>query len=218
MAARHLPIFILMLLLVPASLSAQAPAQRSSLRPAVGGELGYSRSDLGGPDAQRVQSRQGALTGVYLQLPIAARSSSGPRSCSRSRAGARRRPWWAAVHDGPRHRAGLHRAARRCCGSGAPRGGSGRWSSAAPAPALQIGCDLQVIDPNLPSAPSATRSRPPGLPPVRFGPRGRAADSRCAGRSRRWRSRRATRLGLRSVLEEVDVRNRAFGVVLALTF
>src|SRR5690349_24841069 len=61
---------LLCVLLVPAALPAQAPVRRSSMRPAVGAEVGYSRTDLVGGDAQRVQSRQGALTGLYLQAPL----------------------------------------------------------------------------------------------------------------------------------------------------
>src|SRR5690348_8719988 len=65
------PLLMLMLIAPPAFLAGQAPSpRRSSLRPAVGAEVGYSRSDLGGADALRVESRQGALTGVYLQVPV----------------------------------------------------------------------------------------------------------------------------------------------------
>src|SRR5512146_2452146 len=39
-------------------------------RKAVGAEVGYSRSDLTGSDARRLRSRQGALTGVFLQMPL----------------------------------------------------------------------------------------------------------------------------------------------------
>jgi len=38
--------------------------------PAVGAEAGYSRADLIGRDANLVESRQGAITGVYLHLPL----------------------------------------------------------------------------------------------------------------------------------------------------
>jgi hypothetical protein len=37
---------------------------------AVGAEVGYSRADLIGGDSDPVESRQGAITGVYVHLPL----------------------------------------------------------------------------------------------------------------------------------------------------
>lgn len=37
---------------------------------AVGAEVGYSRADLTGENTRVVESRQGAITGVYLHLPL----------------------------------------------------------------------------------------------------------------------------------------------------
>jgi hypothetical protein len=37
---------------------------------AVGAEVGYSRADLTGEASSLVESRQGAITGVYLHLPV----------------------------------------------------------------------------------------------------------------------------------------------------
>jgi hypothetical protein len=39
-------------------------------RAAVGAEVGYSRADLTGENSELVESRQGAITGVYLHLPM----------------------------------------------------------------------------------------------------------------------------------------------------
>ena len=39
-------------------------------RAAVGAQVGYSRADLTGENSDLVQSRQGAITGVYLHLPL----------------------------------------------------------------------------------------------------------------------------------------------------
>ena len=39
-------------------------------RAAVGAQVGYSRADLTGEDSDLVESRQGAVTGVYLHLPV----------------------------------------------------------------------------------------------------------------------------------------------------
>jgi hypothetical protein len=39
-------------------------------RSAVGAQVGYSRADLTGENSNLVESRQGAITGVYLHLPM----------------------------------------------------------------------------------------------------------------------------------------------------
>src|SRR5436309_3142663 len=39
-------------------------------RASVGAQVGFSRADLGGPDAAGIRARQGALTGVYLTAPL----------------------------------------------------------------------------------------------------------------------------------------------------
>ena len=39
-------------------------------RTAVGAYVGYSRTDLVGSDAAQSEARQGALTGVYLHIPL----------------------------------------------------------------------------------------------------------------------------------------------------
>jgi hypothetical protein len=44
-----------------------AAAQRG---PAAGAEVGYSRADLIGGNADIVESREGAITGVYLHFPV----------------------------------------------------------------------------------------------------------------------------------------------------
>lgn len=77
MPTPRVPVALFLMILLPALLAAQAPRRRTA-RPAVGAEVGYSRSDLGGPDAQRVRSRQGALTGVFLLAPLAGPVSLRP--------------------------------------------------------------------------------------------------------------------------------------------
>ena len=53
----------LVLCLTAGSAAAQA-------RAAIGAEVGYSRADLIGVNSELVESRQGAITGVYLHLPM----------------------------------------------------------------------------------------------------------------------------------------------------
>lgn len=45
---------------------------------AVGAQVGYSRADLVGANANLVDSRQGAITGVYLHLPVSTVASVRP--------------------------------------------------------------------------------------------------------------------------------------------
>jgi hypothetical protein len=57
---------ILLLLALAAPVLLRAQGRRA----AVGAQVGYSRSDLGGPGAQGIRARQGAVTGVYLSAPL----------------------------------------------------------------------------------------------------------------------------------------------------
>ena len=158
----------LLLCILPHTLPAQEPPpRRSSRRPAVGAEVGYSRSDLGGPTPSASSSRQGALTGVYLQTPIAGRCQlpAGDSVRAQGRAGAGAGGRRGRRDGGARHRAGLPRAAAPARVGASRAAASGRSSSAGPAPALQIGCDLQVVDPSTAlSAPPATQT---DVPPFR---------------------------------------------------
>ena len=86
-----------------------------------------------------------------------------------------------------------------------------------PAPALQIGCDVQIADPNTPVRATCDET---GLPAFRGFDVGIVAG---AGLEVRWpqsalalEGRYTT--GLRSVLNDLDVKNRQFGIVLSLTF
>jgi hypothetical protein len=54
-------------LAVALSLAGSASAQQ---RAAFGAEVGYSRADLIGEASDLVETRQGAITGVYLHLPL----------------------------------------------------------------------------------------------------------------------------------------------------
>jgi hypothetical protein len=56
--------------LVAICLMALARDAGAQERAAVGAQVGYSRADLTGENSELVQSRQGAITGVYLHLPM----------------------------------------------------------------------------------------------------------------------------------------------------
>ena len=53
---------------------------------AVGAQVGYSRADLTGEHSDLVESRQGAITGVYLHLPLNRVASVRPEVMSRYKA------------------------------------------------------------------------------------------------------------------------------------
>jgi hypothetical protein len=180
----------------------------------VGAELGYSRSDLRGAGATGIDPRQGALTGVYLEAPLGGRLSLRPELLFALKGG----QVTGEVGGGSAlldielayielpillKLTPLRRRLRPVFFAG-------------PAPALRIGCDLQVILPD--STVSATCDE------ANLGVReldiGLVAG---AGLEIRWpQSALALEArytaGLRSIRDGEDVRNRAFGLVFALTF
>ena len=118
-------------------------------RATVGGQLGYSRSSLGGPDARGIQSHQGALTGVFLQAPLAGPLSLRPEILFALKGG---RAQAAVVGGGTvdidiglayLEFPALLRLER-------PKGRFRPVLFGGPSAALQIGCDLQVINPAFP--------------------------------------------------------------------
>jgi hypothetical protein len=207
---------MLFLLAFPAVLAAQERAPRRGPRASVGGEVGYSRSDLGGPDAQRVRSRQGALTGVYIQVPLTGPLSIRPEILFALKGGRVQTD----VEGGGTVEldVGLAYLELPVLVRAGPRRGRFRpVVFGGPAPSLQIGCDLQIADPNTPILPTCEET---DLPAFRQFDVGLVAGG---GLEMRWpqsalalEARYTT--GLRSVLNDVDVRNRSFGIVLSLTF
>lgn len=197
-------------------LSAQEPRPARRPRPAVGAQVGYSRSDLVGPDAQSVSSRQGALTGVFLQAPLGGIFALRPEVLFALKGGRAETP----VEGGG--------TAERDIGLayievpvllrvGAPRGRFRPLLFAGPAPSLQIGCDIQSFDPAVPARAACDET---DLPAFRQFDVGVVAGG---GMEVRWPQSSLSlearyTMGLRSVLNDVDVRNRAVGVLLALTF
>ena len=212
----HLPILVLLLLLPPSALVGQDAPRVRGPRPSVGGEVGYSRSDLRGGDAERVRSRQGALTGVYMQLPLAGPLSVRPEILFALKGGRVQ----ADVEGGGTVELDIGLAYLELpvlLRVGPRRGRFRPVVFGGPAPALQIGCDLQIADPNTPVRATCDES---GLPAFRAFDVGIVAG---AGLEVRWpqsalalEGRYTT--GLRSVLNDLDVKNRQFGVVLSLTF
>lgn len=205
-----------LLLAVAGRLPAQAPLRIRGPRPAVGAEVGYSRSDLGGPDATRVESRQGALTGLFLQVPLAGPISARPEILFALKGGRVQ----ADVEGGGTVGLDIGLAYIEMpvlMRVGVPHGRFRPVVFGGPAPALQIGCDLQVLDPTAHIQASCDQT---GLPPFRQFDIGLVAggglEVRWPQSSLAFEARYTS--GLRSVLNTADLRNRSFGLMLSLTF
>jgi len=198
--------------------SASAQAARAAAwftRPAVGVQVGYSRTDLAlGGSGNLLNSRQGAITGLYLQFPLRDYLSIRPELLFSLKGGRsisiiRGVPTDVDIELAYLELPLLVRAS-------IPTGAVRPVLFAGPAVAFQIGCDFRF------TAPDSVRSTcgQNNLSIVRewdFGLVG--------GGGVELRLRRATialearyTAGTRSVLEGVELKNRSFGLVLALLF
>jgi hypothetical protein len=187
-----------------------------SQRAAVGAQVGYSRADLAGPDGEVLRPRQGALTGVYLSVPMGRLVTLRPEllfALKGGRAEVALEGGGTAPFDIELAYIELPILARISFPTGQIRpvlfGG--------PSLALRIGCDLQLLLPDQPLRATCGRDN---FNDVRQADYGLVAGG---GVEIRW-FQAALALearytaGLRSIIRNVDLRNRAFGVVLALTF
>lgn len=205
----------LVVLLLATGLAGEAQAQRP--RPAAGAQVGYSRSDIAGADAQQVRSRQGALSGVFLYFPVSASLAVRPELLFSLKGGRT----LATIQDGGGGTATLDIELAYLelpvLAHFSPR--IGRWRPvlfAGPAPALQIGCDLQfVIEPEpfrltCNEADLSFREWDFGMVA------GAGVEAHLSRSTLALEARYTT--GLRSILEGTAVENRSFALLLALTF
>jgi Outer membrane protein beta-barrel domain len=207
---------LLALLLAVAPLFAQDQADSSGTRvrrrrPAVGAMAGYSRSDLVGPDAQQLQGRQGSVTGVFLLAPITGPLSFRPELLFSLKGG--RTATETGLLDIELAYLELPLNAKITMSRGRVR----PVLFAGPVPAFQIGCDFQFITSQVSTRSTCGEAE---FSLFRTFDLGFVAG---AGVEFHWPSSdlalegRYT-AGVRSILDEAEVRNRAFGLVLALTF
>lgn len=180
-------------------------------RAAVGAMVGYSRSDLVGPEAQQLRSRQGSLTGVFLLAPISRWLAFRPELLFALKGG--RTTTDNALLDIELAYLEMPLLTKFVLSRGRVRpvlfGG--------PAPALQIGCDFQFITADQTGRSTCGQAQ---FNLFRTFDIGLVAG---AGVEFRWpQSALALEArytaGMRSILDEADARNRAFGLVVALTF
>lgn len=203
----------------PHALAGQArdeDAPTPGSRKAVGAEVGYSRSDLTGSDARQLRSRQGALTGVFLQLPLGGPLSLRPEVLF-SLKGGRARAQLDSATTVPLEIELAYIEVPVLLRATIPGGRVRPTIFGGPAPSLQIGCDLRAVDPAQPVPASCGES---DFTRFRDFDIGIVAG---AGVEVRWPQSALAlearyNLGLRSLLSAFEVKNRAFGLVLALTF
>jgi hypothetical protein len=197
--------------------SASAQAARAAAwftRPAVGVELGYSRTDFAlGGGGNLLASRQGAISGVYLQFPMRDYLAVRPELLfslkgGRTIATVGGQPGDIDVELAYLELPLLLRAS-------IPTGALRPVLFAGPSVAFQIGCDF-TFHTDLTRATCGQDSLT-NVPEWDFGLVG--------GGGVEMRLRRATialearyTVGTRSVLEGVALKNRSFGLLLALLF
>jgi hypothetical protein len=204
------------LCVLPPVAAAQAPSPRAGPRPAVGAEVGYSRSSLGGPDATKLRSRQGALTGVFLQVPVAGPLSVRPEILFALKGGGAQ----TALGSGGTPEVDIDLAYLEMpvlLRGTVARGRFRPTLFGGPAPALKIGCDLRRIAPDPRGRVSCDEADSIGFNGFDVGlVVGGGLEVRWPQSALALEVRYNT--GLRSVIKDSDVRNRAFGIMLALTF
>ena len=200
---------VLLLAAVTTDLSAQRP------RPSAGAQVGYSRSDIVGGDADGVSSRQGALSGVFLHFPFTGALAVRPELLFALKGGRT----LATIEGGGTATLDIELAYLELPVLAHLTLGRGRWRPvlfAGPAPALQIGCDLGVVVEPEPVRVTCNEAE------ITF----REWDlGLVAGGGLEARLNRSTlalearyTAGLRSILQDLRADNRTFALLLALTF
>lgn len=200
-------------LLLIAAAATDLAAQRP--RAAVGAQVGYSRSDISGADADQIRSRQGALSGVFLYFPVRTGVAVRPEllfSLKGGRTLAQLEGGGTATLDIELAYLELPVLAHIAPALGRIRpvvfGG--------PAPALQIGCDLQLVIQPEPIRVTCNEAditfREWDLGMVVGGGVEAHLNRATLALEARYTA------GLRSILDAARVDNRSFAILLALTF
>jgi hypothetical protein len=205
---------LLVVLLLAATFATELPAQRP--RPSVGAQVGYSRSDIGGPDADQIGSRQGALSGVFLHFPVTRAVAVRPELLFSLKGGRTLAP---LEGGGGTITLDFELAYLELPVLAHLSPAIGRYRPvifAGPAPALQIGCDLQLIlqpDPlRLTCNQADITFREWDLGMVLGGGVEAHLNRATLALEARYTA------GLRSILDDARIDNRAFAILLALTF
>jgi hypothetical protein len=184
-------------------------------RSAVGAQVGYSRADLGGPDAEGIRARQGAATGVYLAAPLGGGLFLRPELLfalkgGRTEVSTEKGP---ATLDIDLAYIEVPLLARVTFPTGRIR----PVLFAGPSAGFQIGCDLQVFAVDTTARRSCDEVEFGLFRTFDYGVVGGGGVEFGWGQSALSLEARYTN-GIRSIVEGARVRNRAFDVMLALTF
>jgi Outer membrane protein beta-barrel domain len=185
-------------------------------RASVGAQVGYSRADLGGPDAAGIRARQGALTGVYLTAPLGRILSLRSELLFGLKGGRTE----VSLEDGSAATLDIDLAyidvpllARVTLPTGRIRpvffGG--------PTTGFRIGCDVQVILSTATIRETCDRAGAAIFRTFDYGVVGGGGVEFGWAQSALSLEARYT-AGIRSIVDGATVRNRAFDVMLALTF
>jgi outer membrane protein with beta-barrel domain len=197
--------------------SASTAASRAAAwytRPAVGVQVGYSRSDLAlGGGGSLLTSRQGAITGVYLQFPLNDVFAIRPELLFSLKGGST----VATIGSEGEQNIDIELAYIELpvlFRVSFPTGSVRPVLFGGPAMAIQVGCDFSFSD--------SVRSTcgQDNLSIVRGWDFGLVGGGGVEKRLRRAIIALEARYtaGMRSIVEGVDLKNRAFGLVFAVTF
>jgi len=190
-------------------------------RPKAGGrpwapQVGYSRADLWGPGAQGIEARQGAVTGVYLSAPLGRNLFLRPELLFALKGGRT----GLILDDGSTANVDLDLAyidmpllARVTIPTGRVR----PVLFAGPSVGFQIGCDIQVITADTTARFSCDSGQVVIFRTLDFGLVGGGGVEVGWAQSALSFEVRYTS-SIRSIVDGGRVRNRAFDVMLALTF
>lgn len=209
---RRLPLGGLLLAL---ALGPVRGADAQGTRPAVGAQVGYSRTDLGGANAAEIRARQGALTGVFVHVPLSRVVGIRPELTFALKGG-RTETEEGLVIDIELAYLEFPFLAKVT----APTGRFRPVFFGGPAPALQIGCDFEFALPAQPEQVLRVTCGQDEITVVRKLDFGVVAG---AGIEGLWPAAALSlearyTAGLRSVFDDVEIRNRALSVLLGLTF
>ena len=197
--------------------SASTAASRAAAwytRPAVGVQVGYSRSDIAlGGGGNLLNSRQGAISGVYLQFPLSEIFAIRPELLFSLKGGST----VATIGSEGEQNIDIELAYIELpvlFRVSFPTGSVRPVLFGGPAMAIQVGCDFSFSD--------GRRSTcgQDNLSIVRGWDLGLVGGGGVEKRLRRAIIALEARYtaGMRSIVEGVDLKNRAFGLVFAVTF
>jgi Outer membrane protein beta-barrel domain len=182
---------------------------------AVGAQVGYSRADLGGADAQGIRTRQGAVTGVYLAVPLGWGLFLRPELRFALKGGR-----YAASLDGSTAPLDLDLAyieAPLLARVTFPTGRVRPVLFAGPSASYQIGCDVQLTLATETIRDSCDSVGAAIFRTFDYGVVGGGGVEVGWAQSALSLEARYT-AGVRSIVDGATVRNRAFDLMLALTF